>query len=142
MTRILRLLSILIGLSLSAPDTASSQTSKGGSVPPSPAAVAIGKSDFDSNCGGCHPITSGQNGFGPGALWRCRQKIRYGDGLRILALVRRGRRQGRHLDRKQSLSLSCFENEMRKSDTLNSGVVAHQGWRDVMARFVLLLSLA
>src|SRR5437667_1758098 len=59
MTRILQLLSIILGLSLSAPDTASSQTSKGGSVPPSPAAVAI--SDFDSNCGGCHPIPSLQD---------------------------------------------------------------------------------
>src|SRR6266568_6084402 len=66
MTRILRLLSILIGLSLSAPDTTSSQTSKGGSVPPSPAAAASGRSGFESNCAACHPSASGQNGYGPG----------------------------------------------------------------------------
>jgi uncharacterized membrane protein SpoIIM required for sporulation len=36
MTRMLQLLSIILGLTLSAPNTASSQTSKGGSVPPSP----------------------------------------------------------------------------------------------------------
>ena len=70
MARILRLLSILIGFSLSAPDAASSQTSKGGSVPPSPAAVAVGRSDFDNNCAACHPSTSGQNGYGPGQLRR------------------------------------------------------------------------
>src|SRR5712691_8164713 len=68
MIRILQLLSVLLGLSLSAPDTASSQTSTGGSVPPSPAAVAIGKSDFESNCAACHPSASGQNGYGPGSL--------------------------------------------------------------------------
>jgi len=66
MTRILRLLSVLLGLSLSAPDTASSQTSKGGSGPPSPAAVAVGRSNFDNNCPACHPSVSGQNGYGPG----------------------------------------------------------------------------
>ena len=66
MLRVLQLLSIVLGLSLSAPDTASSQTIKGGSVPPSPAAVAIGRSNFDSNCAACHPINSGQNAYGPG----------------------------------------------------------------------------
>ena len=66
MIRILQLLSVLLGLSLSAPDTASSQTNKGGSVPPSPAAVAIGKSDSDNNCAGCHPSAAGQNSYGPG----------------------------------------------------------------------------
>src|SRR6266700_3045340 len=66
MTRLLRLLSVLLGLSLSAPDTASSQTSKGRGVPPPPAAVAIGRSDFESNCAACHPSASGQNGYGPG----------------------------------------------------------------------------
>jgi cytochrome c len=66
MTTVLRLLGILLGLSLSAPDTANSQTSKGGRGHPSPAAVAIGKSDFDNNCAACHPSVSGQNGFGPG----------------------------------------------------------------------------
>ena len=66
MLRVLQLLSILLGLSLSAPDTASPQSSKGGSVPPSPAAVAIGRSDFESNCAACHPSASGQNGYGPG----------------------------------------------------------------------------
>ena len=66
MTRLLQLLSIVLGLSLSDPDTASSQTIKGGGVPPSPAAVAIGRSNFDGNCAACHPITSGQNAYGPG----------------------------------------------------------------------------
>ena len=66
MSRFLRLLSVLLGLSLSSPDTASSQTGKGGSVPPSPAAVAIGSSDFDNNCAACHPSAAGQNAHEPG----------------------------------------------------------------------------
>ena len=66
MIRILQLLSVLLGLSLSAPDTASSQTSKGGSILPSPAAAANGRSNFDGNCAACHPSASGQNGYGPG----------------------------------------------------------------------------
>jgi len=57
MTRLLQLLSIILALSLSAPDTASSQTSKGRGVPPSPAAVAIGRSNFDGNVLPCHPTS-------------------------------------------------------------------------------------
>jgi cytochrome c len=40
--------------------------SKGGSILPSPAAVANGRSNFDGNCAACHPSASGQNGYGPG----------------------------------------------------------------------------
>lgn len=42
------------------------QQGKRRSALPSPAAVAIGRSDFESNCAACHPSASGQNGYGPG----------------------------------------------------------------------------
>jgi cytochrome c len=69
MIRVSQLLGLtLVGSTILAlSHNANSAPSKKGSAPySSPAAVEIGRSDFDNNCGACHPIAAGQNGYGPG----------------------------------------------------------------------------
>jgi cytochrome c len=67
--RLVALLSLLLlsSMILSAlPDAANSAQMKGGDPKSSPVAAGLGKADFENNCGACHPVVSGQNGYGPG----------------------------------------------------------------------------
>ena len=69
MIRISQLLGlVLLGLTISAMlQSANSAPKKERSTSnSSPAAIEMGRSNFDFNCAACHPTAAGQNGFGPG----------------------------------------------------------------------------